>query len=66
MSNIPIHASGTGAGGEMTMCGMAFDAHDSGDSDEPIIFAKSRQRITCDDCRRCIDHARKFVGYIEP
>ncbi len=50
----------------MTMCGMAFDAHDSGDSDEPIIFAKSRQRITCDDCRRCIDHARKFVGYIEP
>ena len=26
-------------GGEFTVCGMAFDAHDSCDHDEPIVFA---------------------------
>lgn len=43
---------------EFTICGMAFDAHDSGDAAEPIVVAEVGQMVTCPTCRDTIDHAR--------
>lgn len=42
--------------GEFTACGMAFDAYDSGDADEPIVFVKGKETVTCQDCRDVIDY----------
>lgn len=44
---------------EFTLCGFAFDAHDSGDADEPIIFAKRGEVVTCEECRAVIDYIRQ-------
>lgn len=51
---------------EFTMCGIAFDAFMSGDVDEEIVFAKKGQIVDCEDCRRAIDHAKQFKGYLQP
>lgn len=48
---------------EFTMCGMAFDAHCTGDSDEVISMAAPGELVTCKDCRRAIDYARTFNRY---
>ena len=49
---------------EYTLCGLAVDAFESGDHHESIVFAKHRETVTCEDCRRAIDHARRsFKGY---
>lgn len=52
------HAKGTNTGSEFTMCGMAFDAYESGDSEERIIFAKPKEVVTCQDCRDIIDDVK--------
>lgn len=57
-----IHAEGI-TPPEFTMCGMAFDAHWTGDSDEVIVMAAPGELVTCADCRRAIDHARTFARY---
>ena len=44
---------------EHSLCGMAFDAFDSGDADEPIIFAKSGEVVTCPECRAELDFVRR-------
>jgi hypothetical protein len=44
---------------EYTLCGDAFDAFESGDADEPIVFANAGQVVTCTECRRAIDYVRK-------
>lgn len=55
------HAEGTG---EHSLCGMAFDAFESGDADEPIVFAGDGELVTCADCKSQIDHVRdSFKGY---
>ena len=35
---------------EFTLCGDAFDAYESGDSERPIIFAKQGERVNCEQC----------------
>jgi hypothetical protein len=60
------HGRASGQGGEFTLCGMAFDAFESGDADEPIVFALSGQPVTCDECKAVIDHVRQFKGYRQP
>jgi len=45
---------------EYTMCGMAFDAHGSGDCDEPIVFAREGEPVTCQECRRVVLAVRKI------
>lgn len=51
---------------EFTMCGVAYDAFDTGDAEEPIVFAKDGETVTCTDCRRVINHAKKFKSYRQP
>ena len=48
------HAQSPQGDGEFTVCGMAFDAHESGDSDEPIVFAGAGEAVTCHECRRLV------------
>jgi len=49
---------------EHSLCGMAFDAFESGDSDEEIVFAKSGDMVTCEDCKRHIDFVmNNFSSY---
>lgn len=43
---------------EFTLCGLAFDAFDSGDCDSPIVFAQIGERVTCDYCIRVIEDVR--------
>lgn len=50
------HAPGTQ---EHTLCGMAFDAFDTGDCEEPIVFAEPGQLVTCAACQEQLDHAQK-------
>lgn len=54
-----IHGTAWSQGEEFTMCGMAFDAFESGDADAPIVFAERGETVTCKDCRDAIDHVRK-------
>lgn len=49
-----IHGGQPGQGGEFTMCGVAFDAFDSGGVEEEIIFAEPGDLITCPACREVI------------
>lgn len=58
-----VHADG---GNEFTLCGLAFDAHDSGDHDEPVIMAAPGQLVNCVECRAVIDYVRTFKGYRQP
>lgn len=60
------HRSAPGQGGEYTACGMAFDAHDSGDEDEPIVFAEPGKVYDCAECRRVVDAYRATRGYRQP
>ena len=56
-----LHAEGEQ---EHSLCGMAFDAYDSGDADEPIVFAKPGEIVTCKHCRAHIDFVRrKYRAY---
>jgi hypothetical protein len=59
-----IHGPGAGQG-EHAMCGLAFDAHDSGDHSVPVVFAKPGEVVTCETCRMYIEHvfARFTSGY---
>lgn len=52
------HAKGTASGGEYSLCGLAFDAHETGDADEPVEFAEAGELVTCVECRDVIDHVR--------
>lgn len=45
---------------EYTMCGLAFDAHGSGDHNEPIVFAGEGEPVTCQECRRVVLEIRKI------
>lgn len=66
MSKPAIHALGLTSGFEFTLCGIAFDAHDSGDADEPAVFAVTGQTVDCEDCRRIIDYVKSFKRYRQP
>lgn len=66
MNKLPIHAKGLASGGEFTLCGIAFDAHDSGDVDEPVVFAAPGQTVDCEDCRIVIDYVKSFKRYCQP
>jgi hypothetical protein len=43
---------------EHALCGLSFDAHQSGDAAAPVVFAQSGELITCTLCRLEIDHVR--------
>lgn len=43
---------------ERTLCGFAPEAFESGDSEQPIVFAEPGQVVTCRICRAEIDHIR--------
>lgn len=61
-----VHGRSLTSGGEFTLCGMAFDAHESGDADEPVVFAHQGQIITCPDCRTIINYVKTFKHYRQP
>lgn len=43
---------------EHSLCGLAMDAYESGDHEEPVVFATPGQLVTCSMCRLEIDHVR--------
>jgi hypothetical protein len=53
---------------EHSLCGMAPDAFDTGDSERPIVFAMPGELVTCPSCRAEMDHVRanfrryRYVG----
>lgn len=64
-----IHAS-CAHGDNLTLCGLAeegacMDDCETGD-DEPPVFARPGEKITCLDCRSIIDHCRRYSYYKEP
>lgn len=54
-----------GAGkSEFALCGMAYDAFESGDADGPVVFVAPGELVTCEDCRAVMDNVRSnFKGY---
>lgn len=54
------HARNPAGGFEYTMCGLAFDAHRSGDHEDPIEFAVEGEAVTCEACRRVVQEVRKI------
>ncbi len=48
-----IHAQGRL---EHTLCGDAFDAYESGDSDKPIVIGQVGDIVTCPICKIEIDY----------
>lgn len=61
--NKDVHAPGS-ISGEFMLCGLAFDAFDSGDAEEPVRWTAPRQIVTCEQCRQVLDHVRsQFRGY---
>lgn len=50
-----VHAQGPV---EFTVCGLAPEAFESGDADEPIVIAGTGELVTCPTCRRFIDFAK--------
>lgn len=52
---------------EYTICGLAFDAYESGDADCDVRFAAGSETVTCMDCRRAVIEARKIrLGRLRP
>lgn len=51
-----------------SLCGMAPEAFDTGDSVEPIVFARRGEIVTCSTCRAAMDYIRnnfnryRYVG----
>lgn len=45
---------------EYSICGLAFDAYESGDADEQVLFAKPGETVSCRDCRRAVIEIRKI------
>jgi hypothetical protein len=49
---------GAGHLAEYTLCGLAFDAHEAGDCDEPVEESASGETVSCPECRAVIVHVR--------
>lgn len=47
---------------EFTACGVAFDAHDSGDYDEKIVFAASGESVNCPHCAAVVAYYKGVDG----
>jgi len=43
---------------EHTLCGLSFDAHESGDWPDEIVFAQVGDYVTCPQCKAHIDFVR--------
>jgi hypothetical protein len=43
---------------EHSLCGMAFDAFESGDADAPVVFAQPGEQVTCQECLALIRYVR--------
>lgn len=53
-------------GGEFTVCGLSFDAHETGDADHPVVMAQSGQTVTCEACRKTIAFMKTFTRWKQP
>lgn len=57
-----LHAPGERQ--EFTLCGMAPEAFETGDADEPVVIAEPGEAISCPTCCRTIDYVRRnFRAY---
>lgn len=54
----PMHLAAPLAGGEYTLCGVAYDAHASGDVASPILIDQPGDPITCPECLAIIQAAK--------
>lgn len=55
------HAESPSQGGEFTCCGLSFDAYETegpDDVEEPIVFARPGERVTCQACRDYVKAVR--------
>ena len=53
LAEIERHADGPN---EHTLCGLAFDAHESGDLEEAVQYAAPGKPVRCALCLRMIEH----------
>lgn len=44
---------------EYSLCGLAIDAFESGDSEAPVVFATPQERVTCPLCLKVIAACKK-------
>lgn len=51
------HAPGSLA--DFALCGLALDAYETLVVDEPVLIASRTEVVTCEACRRVIDHVRQ-------
>lgn len=51
---------------EFSLCGDAFDAFSSGDSDEPFEFAGEGQTVNCEMCVSAIREIKKLRNPLRP
>jgi hypothetical protein len=54
------HAMAPSQGAEFAVCGLAYDAHESGDHEEPVVLAREGEAVTCGECRRIVIEYRKI------
>lgn len=54
------HAGSPQGDGEFTVCGLAYDAYESGDHDEPVLFAGDGEPVTCLMCREVVTEVRRI------
>lgn len=54
------HAMAPRHGAEFSVCGLAYDAHESGDHEEPVVFAGEGETVTCIECRQTVIEYRKI------
>lgn len=55
-----FHAINPAGGYEYTMCGLAFDAHGTGDAVDEIHLVNYNETVTCLDCRRVVLEVRRI------
>lgn len=51
---------------EYSLCGVAYDAFDTGDAESPVAIAKKGQTITCPDCRNVIAEVKSIKHWKQP
>lgn len=53
------HRCGEGDTGDYTLCGLAHDAHDTGDEETIIIIARKGETVNCPNC---LNHIRYVIN----
>jgi hypothetical protein len=48
-------------GDDRTLCGFASEGEARDDGDPPPVYAQPGESVTCEDCKRVINHVRQSI-----